>query len=119
MIEWRYEEVGMSIIYTWTSDGLVHQLTHTNTERRAGRTACGMFTALWETSISNDETAKVSCLGCISSAPFNTSDAAATHQAFRRFRTIALGMCGATHMTVTDARERCMQCGYGHWATPP
>lgn len=89
-------------------DELVHQLSHINREKRAGRTWCGRYIEFWPNQLLD---APVTCLLCIGEPQLDDLKNA---QRDVDERGDDIVMRCKLHLQVTLLDGRCSQCGYSH-----
>lgn len=97
---------------TWRAldDHLVHEFSHLNRERRAGRTWCGHYVEFWPKDLVED--AVVTCLACIARPGIvDTFDNPIAIQ--ERWEDIVRNCGENRHNLRRDALGNCVECGYG------
>ena len=88
---------------------IIHQLSHVNVEKRAGRTLCGRYVEFTPEMVVEGE-GKATCLECAATPlPVTVVPDAAVDE---RGDDVAR-RCGSDHMVFQDANGRCTECGYG------
>lgn len=91
-------------------DELVHQLSHMNEEKRAGRTWCGRYIEFWPDRLLDGP---VTCLVCIAQPPLSVEEWRKAKRDVDE-RGDDLVMRCRLHLQVTLPDGRCSQCGYSH-----
>lgn len=98
---------------TWFDEGLVHDFSHLNRERRAGRTWCGKFAEFWPKDLVGDVVVVVSCLACVAQ-PHIPIDAFDDPSAIQERWEDRVRACGENrHNRRCDVLGNCVECGYG------
>lgn len=97
----------MSVMY---SDGLVHELSHVNREKRAGRTWCNRYIEFWPDHLQD---IPVTCLLCIA-RPALTAKEEAEAQRDVDERGDDIVMACKHHFRTTQEDGSCTHCGYSH-----
>lgn len=91
-------------------DELVHQLSHMNEEKRAGRTWCGRYIEFWPDQLLDEP---VSCLQCIVEPPLSVDEWRKAKRDVDE-RGDDLVMRCRDHLYHKDEDGRCSRCGYYH-----
>lgn len=96
---------------TWLHEGLVHDFSHLNPERRAGRTFCGRYVEFWPRDLVEDGV--VTCLGCVAQPRPRPAKFDSPNAVFERWED-RVRECGENrHNLKRDERGNCVCCGYG------
>lgn len=100
---------------TWLDGNVRHELSHWNTERRAGRTNCGRYEEFWPKDLAEDM--PVTCLSCVTSPAPEPSElhAQRAREDVDERREDVIRACGPQHgkwRSLYHDDGRCWRCGY-------